>query len=112
MSHAVSIYEVFSLMESEAWDHETGKPKEYGLRYVNSKGEIRTRDRVRKQVKTLRSLMQKSESTHSDRAGYDRAIKGLFPIIDLDTEEHRSIMAAQIIYFRNHGTKEWLKIKN
>ncbi len=112
MSRAISIYEVFSLMESEAWCLERDQPKEYGLKYVNQSGEIRIRDRVRKHVKTVQSLMQRTESTHSNRGKYDRAIKGLFPVYDMDTQEHRSLGAAQIIYFRNHGTKEWLQIKN
>lgn len=112
MSRAISIYEVFSLMESEAWDYDNDRPKEYGLKYVNRSGEIRIRDRVRKHVKTVHALKQRAESTHSNRGKYDRAIKGLFPVYDMDTQEHRSLMASQIIYFRDHGTKEWLQIKN
>lgn len=112
MSKAISVYEVFSLMSSEAWDYDNDRPKEFGFKYVNSKGELRMRARIRKHVRTAKALKQKAESTHSSRGNYDRAIKGLFMIYDLDTDENRDIQASQIMYFRNHGSKEWLPIKN
>lgn len=116
MSKAVSIYNVFFLMENEAWDFDANQPKLYGLKYYNKDGELRTRYNVRKHVGNVHELKQRQEkqieTSHSSRGQYDRAIKGLFPIWDTDTEEYRSIMAAQIVYFRNHGSKEWRPIKN
>lgn len=112
MSKQISITEVFFLMENEKWDFDSDEPKLYGLKYVNAKGEFRTRYNVRKHVKNIHTLKQRKETTHSTRGNYDRAIKGLFMIDDHDTNETRDIGAAQIVYFRNHGSKTWLQIKN
>ena len=112
MAKQIGISVVFFLMENEKWDFETDQPKLYGLKYYIASGEERTRYNCRKHVKVLHELKQRTESTHSTRGKYDRAIKGLFPIFDHDTQEFRSIGAAHIVYFRNHGSKEWLSIKN
>ena len=112
MAREISITEVFQLMNNDAWDWETNTPKTFGLKYYNSKGEQRTRYNCRKNVKQIHQLKQRRETTHSSRGKYDHAIKGLVLIYDQDTEEHRSVSASQIVYFRNHGEKEWLGIKN
>lgn len=112
MNQDISVTEIFRLMNEETWDFDRDEPKTYGLKYVNSKGEMNTRYNCRKNVKTIHQLKQRVESTHSTRPNYDRAIKGLVHIYDHDTDEHREIMASQILYFRNHGSKTWNPIKN
>lgn len=106
----ISISEALALMNNEGWDWDIDQPKTYGLKYYGKDGGIRIRYNCRKNVKNIHQLKQKS--THSERGKYDRAIKGLVQIYDEDTNDHRSIQAAQIVYFRNHGTDKWIRIKN
>lgn len=106
----ISITEVFQLMNNESWDWDKNQPKTYGLKYYTADGSLRIRYNCRKNVKNIHQLKQ--QTTHSERGKYDRAIKGLVQIYDEDTDEHRSVQAAQIVYFRNHGESKWIKIKN
>jgi hypothetical protein len=108
----VSVTEIFQLMNNDAWDWDLEKPKTYGLKYYTESGELRIRYNCRKNVKNIHHLKQRGESTHSERGKWDRAIKGLVQIYDEDTQEHRAIQAAQIVYFRNHGETKWIPIKN
>lgn len=108
----IGVTQIFQLMNNEGWDWDRDEPKTYGLKYVTSKGLIRTRYNCRKNVKNIHTLKQKRDTTHSNRHNYDRAIKGLVQIYDEDTQEYRDISAANIIYFRNHGESRWLRIKN
>lgn len=114
MSNAISIVDALNLMNNDAWDWEKDIPKTFGFKYVSKDGQIRTRYNCRKNVKNLHLLKQRHDPnpTHSNRGRYNRAPKGLVLLYDVDTEEYRDISLAQIIYFRNHGSKQWLKIKN
>lgn len=112
MVKEISITEVFQRMNSDAWDFEKDCPKTFGLQYYTAEGTKSIRYNCRKNVKNIHQLKQKTEYTHSTRGKYDHAIKGLVLIYDQDTEEHRSVFAAEIVYFRNHGETSWSRIKN